>query len=124
MQSITISGASTLPKDEVERMVKDAESNASQDKEKLEQIEVKNQAESICYQAKKGLENNEVPEAEKGKIESVISELEAAITKEDYSAMKELVAQYTNMQAASSSSAQSQPPENSDVIDTDFSTEK
>merc|ERR1712070_78456 len=62
MQSITISGASTLPKDEVERMVKDAESNAAQDKEKLEQIEVKNQAESICYQAKKLLESSETPE--------------------------------------------------------------
>jgi molecular chaperone DnaK len=53
MQSITISGASTLPKDEVERMVQDAEANATADKEKLDQIEVKNQAETICYQAKK-----------------------------------------------------------------------
>jgi molecular chaperone DnaK len=53
MQSITISGASTLPKDEVERMVKDAETNAAVDKEKLEQIDLKNQSETICYQAKK-----------------------------------------------------------------------
>jgi molecular chaperone DnaK len=53
MQSITISGAYTLPKDEVERMVKDAETNAAVDKEKLEQIDLKNQSETICYQAKK-----------------------------------------------------------------------
>jgi molecular chaperone DnaK len=53
MQSITISGASTLPKDEVERMVKDAEANAAVDKEKIEQIDLKNQSETICYQAKK-----------------------------------------------------------------------
>ena len=46
-QSITISGASTLPKDEVERMVKDAETNAAADKEKSEQIETKNQSEAI-----------------------------------------------------------------------------
>jgi molecular chaperone DnaK len=47
-QSITISGASTLPKDEVERMVQEAEENATKDKEKIEQIELKNQAESLC----------------------------------------------------------------------------
>jgi molecular chaperone DnaK len=52
-QSITISGASTLPKDEVERMVKDAEVNAAADKEKSDQIEIKNQSESLCYQTKK-----------------------------------------------------------------------
>jgi molecular chaperone DnaK len=55
-QSITISGASTLPKDEVERMVKDAETNAAVDKEKSEQIETKNQSEALCYQTKKQLE--------------------------------------------------------------------
>ena len=48
-QSITISGASTLPKDEVERMVQDAEANATADKEKSEQIETKNQSEALCY---------------------------------------------------------------------------
>merc|ERR1712164_144773 len=58
-QSITISGASTLPKDEVERMVKDAEANATADKEKSEQIETKNQAEALCYQTKKQLEQLE-----------------------------------------------------------------
>jgi molecular chaperone DnaK len=52
-QSITISGASTLPKDEVERMVNEAEVNASADKEKSEQIETKNQSEALCYQTKK-----------------------------------------------------------------------
>merc|ERR1711972_975313 len=43
-QSITVTGASTLPKDEVERMVKDAETNAATDKEKSEQIDLKNQS--------------------------------------------------------------------------------
>jgi molecular chaperone DnaK len=52
-QSITITGASTLDKDEVERMVQDAEANAAKDKERLEQIEVKNQSENLCYQLKK-----------------------------------------------------------------------
>jgi molecular chaperone DnaK len=126
MQSITISGASTLPKDEVERMVKDAEANAAVDKEKLEQIDLKNQAETTCYQAKKLLESSETPEVEKAKIEGLVSELEAAIAKEDYTAMKDLMAQYTSMQTASASSAggASSDPSSDDVIDTDFSAEK
>ena len=69
-QSITISGASTLPKDEVERMVKDAETNAAQDKEKIEQIEVKNQGETICYQLKKQIESMENAD-EKQPLESL-----------------------------------------------------
>ena len=52
-QSITITGASTLPKDEVERMVKDAEENANNDKEKSEQIDLKNQSDALCYQTRK-----------------------------------------------------------------------
>jgi len=125
MQSITISGASTLPKDEVERMVKDAEANAAVDKEKIEQIEVKNQAETICYQATKLLENDEAPEAEKAKIQGIVSELQAALTKEDYPAMKDLMAQYTSMQNAAASSAKNGADSgNDDVIDTDFSAEK
>jgi len=122
MQSITISGASTLPKDEVERMVKDAEANAAVDKEKIEQIDVKNQSETICYQAKKLLENTDTPEAEKAKIQGIVSELEAAIAKEDYAAMKDLMTQYTSMQTAAS--AASPDAGNDDVIDTDFSAEK
>jgi len=123
MQSITISGASTLPKDEVERMVKDAEANAATDKTKIEQIEVKNQSETICYQAKKSLEeNSDIPEADKTKIQGLVSDLEAAIAKEDYAAMKDLMAQYTSLQTANAEGSQSTT--NEDAIDTDFSAEK
>merc|ERR1712083_341016 len=55
-QSITITGASTLPKEDVERIVNEAEANAAADKEKSSQIETKNQADSICYQTKKQIE--------------------------------------------------------------------
>ena len=125
MQSITISGASTLPKDEVERMVKDAEANAATDKEKIEKIEVKNQAETICYQANKSLEeNSEIPEVDKTKIRSLLSDLEAAVAREDYATMKDLMAQYTSMQVASAGAAGSPNVGNGDAIDTDFSAEK
>jgi molecular chaperone DnaK len=119
-QSITITGASTLAKDEVERMVQDAEANAAKDKEKLEQIETKNQSENLCYQLKKQLDDVQ-DAAEKQKIESLIADLESALQKEDYAAMKNLVEQATaNLQTP----AQPAPNGNDDVIETDFSTEK
>merc|ERR1712183_300999 len=58
-QSITITGASTLPKDEVERMVEDAEANAAADNEKKEKTDLKNDSDSLCYQTKKQLEQLE-----------------------------------------------------------------
>ena len=122
-QSITITGASTLPKDEVERMVEDAEANAAADKEKIEQIEVKNQAETICYQAKKQMETMESPE-EKQKIEVIVAKLETALQKEDYSAMKEVITEYSNVANSQSTSAGASNSGGDDVIETDFSAEK
>jgi len=124
-QSITITGASTLPKDEVERMVKDAEENASNDKEKLEKIEVKNQAETICYQAKKQMETIESAD-EKQKMEAVVSKLEEAVQKENYPVMKELIQEYTNIasQQTAANSGSTSNTQNDDAIETDFSTEK
>merc|ERR1712023_94144 len=55
-QSITITGASTLAKDEVERMVKDAEANAASDKEKSDQIDLKNQSDALIYQTRKQID--------------------------------------------------------------------
>ena len=129
-QSITISGASTLPKDEVERMVQDAEANAVADKEKTEQIETKNQSEALCYQTKKQLEQLEstITSEEKQKIELLVSELEAATQKEDYTAMKEMmenlkkvimeVGEKAYKEAGNTSTSEDE------VIETDFSSEK
>ena len=128
-QSITISGASTLPKDEVERMVKDAEANATADKEKSEQIETKNQAEALCYQTKKQLEQLEstISAEEKEKIETLITTLEGAINKEDYSGMKETMETLKKAlmevgEKAYQDAGASNPAD--DVIETDFSSEK
>merc|ERR1712070_161988 len=84
-QSITITGASTLPKEDVERMVKEAEVNAAADKEKSSQIETKNQADSVCYQTKKQIEElgTNIEPSEKEKVNSLISKLEAAIQADD-----------------------------------------
>merc|ERR1711939_636395 len=91
-QSITITGASTLPKEDVERMVEEAETNAAADKEKSAQIEPKNQADSTCYQTKKQLSelDSKIDTSEKEKVNSLISKLEAAIQADDNSSMQSL----------------------------------
>ena len=92
-QSISITGASTLSDNEVEKMVKDAEMNASTDKEKREKIDIKNQAETLVYQAEKqiGELGDKVDEAAKAKVEEKRVKLKEATEKDDYETMKTLV---------------------------------
>ena len=89
-QSISITGASTLSDNEVEKMVKDAEANASADKEKRERIDVKNQAETLVYQAEKQLGElgDKVGAEDKAKVESSSAKLKGAIEKDDFDTMK------------------------------------
>jgi len=92
-QSISITGASTLSDSEVDKMVKDAESNASADKEKREKIDLKNQAETLVYQAEKQMtELGDKVEADaKAKVEEKRTKLKEAVDQEDYDAMKPLL---------------------------------
>ncbi|WP_413441658.1 molecular chaperone DnaK [Synechococcus sp. MIT S1220] len=92
-QSISITGASTLSDTEVDKMVKDAEANASADKEKRERIDLKNQAETLVYQAEKqmGELGDKVDADAKAKLEEKRLKLKEATEKEDYDAMKTLL---------------------------------
>jgi molecular chaperone DnaK len=92
-QSISITGASTLSDNEVEKMVKDAESNASADKEKREKIDLKNQAETLAYQAEKQLAElgDKVDAEAKAKVEEKATKLKEATEKEDFDSMKTLL---------------------------------
>ncbi len=92
-QSISITGASTLSDNEVEKMVKDAESNASADKEKREKIDLKNQAETLVYQAEKQLAElgDKVDADAKSKVEEKSTKLKEATEKEDFESMKTLL---------------------------------
>ena len=92
-QSISITGASTLSDSEVDKMVKDAEANASADKEKREKIDLKNQAETLVYQAEKQMgELGEKVDADaKAKLEEKRLKLKEATEKDDYDAMKTLL---------------------------------
>ena len=131
-QSITITGASTLEKDEVERMVQDAEANAAADKEKSEQIDLKNQSDALVYQTRKQIEElgEKVDASEKTKLEELISKLEEAASAENYESMKELNESIKASMMEIGQKVYSQNPEGTsttqgdDVIETDFSTEK
>jgi len=73
-QKITITSSGTLNKDEVERMVKEAEANAEADKKRKDVVEVRNQADSLCYQAEKTIKDME------GKgSEELVKKVEAAL---------------------------------------------
>ncbi|KAG9133104.1 hypothetical protein Leryth_018663 [Lithospermum erythrorhizon] len=93
-QDITITGASTLPGDEVERMVQEAEKFAKEDKEKREAIDTKNQADSVVYQTEKQLTElgEKVPAAVKEKVEAKLGELKDAISGGSTQAMKDAMA--------------------------------
>ncbi len=138
-QSIKITGASTLDKAEVERMVKEAERNAAEDRAKRERIEAKNQAESLAYQAEKQLKDfgNKVSASEKSKVEGLVSDLRQAINKDDIDRVKSLseelkqamyaISSAMYQQSGSSTSTGSNSGRDSgdgDVIDADFTESK
>lgn len=144
-QSISITGASTLDKNDVDRMVREAEQNASSDKERREKIERKNQADSLAYQAEKQLQElgDKVPEADKTKIEGLVKELRDAVAKEDDELIKKLTPELQQalfavgsniyQQAGAGDAAGAEPPSGGstppsgsgdDVIDADFTESK
>jgi molecular chaperone DnaK len=89
-QSIRITASSGLSKDEVEKMVRDAEAHAAEDKKKRELIEAKNQADSLIYQTEKSLSEfgDKIGADEKGKIESGVATLKKTLESEDAEAIK------------------------------------
>ncbi|MGJ3251087.1 MAG: molecular chaperone DnaK [Elainellaceae cyanobacterium] len=91
-QSISITGASTLPQTEVERMVNEAEANAAADQERREKIDLRNQADSLAYQTEKQLSElgDKVPADDKAKIEGLIKDLREAVNTENYDKIKSL----------------------------------
>src|SRR5262249_24079291 len=80
-QKITISGSTQLSKDEIDRMVKDAESHAAEDRRRREEVEVRNAADSMAYQLERQLKElgQNVPANEKARAEQLIREIREAI---------------------------------------------
>lgn len=89
-QKITITSSGTLNKDEVERMVKEAEANAEADKKRKEVVEVRNQADSLCYQAEKTIKDMEGKGSEElvKKVEAALVTLKETLKGEDAEKIK------------------------------------
>jgi len=89
-QKITISGSSGLAKDEVDRMVKDAQNHAAEDQARRELIDARNQADALAYQVEKTLNENreKVPVGELSRIEAAIADVKKATEGDDLQAIK------------------------------------
>jgi molecular chaperone DnaK len=84
-QSMTITGQSSLSKEDIDRMVRDAESHAEDDRRRKEEAEVRNQADSLVYQTEKVLREHgdKITGGEKEAVESALAELKEAVAGED-----------------------------------------
>ncbi|WP_380160368.1 molecular chaperone DnaK [Kineococcus sp. R86509] len=89
-QSMTISGGSALSKEDIDRMVKDAEAHANEDKQRREEAEARNQAEGLVYQTEKFVADNsdKLPEDGKAKVEAAVAELKTALAGTDAAEIK------------------------------------
>ncbi|MFK8025442.1 MAG: molecular chaperone DnaK [Ilumatobacter sp.] len=89
-QSITISGQSTINKDDIEQMVKDAEAHAEEDKARREEAEIRNNAESLVHQTEKVLrdQGDSVDAADKDAVEQPLADLKTALSGNDTEAIK------------------------------------
>jgi len=89
-QSMTISGGSALNKDEIDRMMREAEQHAEEDKQRRDEVEVRNSAEALVYQTEKFLADNadKVPADAKANVDGPLAELKAAIEANDIPGMR------------------------------------
>lgn len=130
-QSISITGASTLDKQDVERMVREAQAHAQEDKRRREQIDTKNLADSLVYQAEKQLQDlgEKVGAADRSRVEGLVRDLREAINQDNFERIKSLSSelQQALMQVGSAVYAQAgrgngntPTDRGEDVIDADF----
>jgi len=111
-QSITVTGGSALSKEDIERMVKDAEAHAEEDRKRREEAETRNTAETFAYQTEKILKDNEdkVPSEVADEVKDAIAKVRTALEGEDTAAVKsaheELVAKAQRIGEAVYSSQQ------------------
>lgn len=134
-QEITISGSTALSDDEVDRMVKDAESHAEEDKKRKDEIEVRNQVDSLAYSTEQTVKDlgDKVPEDQKKAVEEAVAEAKTALDGSDIEAIKkagekltevgqklaEIVYADAQAQTAGNNGAANNPSE-PDVVDADY----
>ena len=132
-QQITISGSTALSDDEVDRMVKDAEAHAEEDKKQKEEVEVRNQTDSLCYSTEQTLNElgDKVSADVKSKAEAAIADAKKALEGSDVEAIKAAgeslqsvayeLAQvvYADAQQQTDGATGAQPADD-DVVDADY----
>jgi len=141
-QRITISGSTSLAKDEIDKMVKDAEAHATEDKGRREEVEVRNQADGLAYQVERQLKDlgDKVPAHEKSRCEQIINDIRQAIKDNaDVSRLKSLTSDLQQAAHALSTAAYQQASQagqaqgaqaaaagnkGEDVIDAEFEEKK
>src|SRR5260370_27352461 len=141
-QSVQITGGSALPKEDIEKMVRDAEQYAEEDRKRREEAEIRNQADTLVYSTEKFLGENEdkVPDDIKSEVREAVAEVKKALESNDTDAIKsatERAAQvsqkmgtaiYAQAQAAQQAQAQqsgsaeggAQTPADDDVVEAEI----
>jgi molecular chaperone DnaK len=99
-QKITITASSGLSKEEVDRMMKDAESHAEEDRTRREEVETRNRADQVVYEAEKllGEVGDKIGESDKATVQKAIDDLKSAISSNDTAGMKRAMEQLTQVQ--------------------------
>lgn len=127
-QSMTITGGSSLSKEDIDRMVKDAEAHAEQDKARREAADTRNSAESVAYSVEKLLKENDdkLPEDVKTSVQGDVDELKKALEGDDDAAVKSALEKLQASQsklgealyaAAQADASESKPAADEDVVD-------
>ncbi len=140
-QSVTITASSTLNKDEVDRMVKEAEAHSAEDRTKREEVELRNQADHMIHQAEKVIKDNadKIPDDVKTEVNTKLESLKAAAKGSDTKALRQLmdefneslqkIGQHIYQQAGASAASAPQdganaqdgePKKEEDVVDADY----
>ncbi|MFJ4849093.1 MULTISPECIES: molecular chaperone DnaK [unclassified Streptomyces] len=137
-QRMTVTGGSALPKDDIDRMMREAEQYADEDHKRRESAETRNQAEGLVYQTEKFLKDNEdkVPGDVKTEVEAAVEDLKEKLKGEDSAAIREATekvaatsqklgqALYANAQAeggaAGAAGAAGGAPADDDVVDAEI----
>ena len=120
-QSMTITGGSSLPKEDIERMVREAEEHAAEDKKRRETAETRNTAEQLAYSIEKLIKDNEdkLPEDVKNEVQGDVDALKTALAGDDEDAVKtaydKLNASQQKLGEAIYSSAQSEQAASSEA---------
>ena len=139
-QSMTITGGSSLAKEDIERMVKEAEEHAAEDKKRREEQDLKNTAEQMAYQTEKIIKDNDdkIPEEVKTDVQADIDALKTALAGDDIDAIKsaneklatsaqklgEAIYANTSEDAPAESEASSEDVVDAEVVDDEPAAEK